>query len=42
MITWLLKLLGIVAIKLWEVVWDSIKKEITAAINDKRLQSMAV
>ena len=42
MITWVLRLLGIVAIKLWEVVWDSIKKEVTAAINDKRLQSMAV
>ena len=40
--TWLLSLLGIAVTKLWEIVWDSIKKEVTEAINNKALQNLAV
>ena len=39
---WLLSLLGISAVKLWEIAWDSIKKEVTDRINDKALQNLAV
>ena len=42
MITWVLRLLGIVAVKLWEIAWDAIKKEVSDAINNKKLQNMAV
>ena len=28
--------------KLWEIVWDSIKKEVTDKINNKALQNLAV
>ena len=40
--TWLLSLLGIAVTKLWEIVWDSIEKEVTDRINDKALQNLAV
>ena len=42
MITWVLRLLGIVAVKLWEIAWDAIKKEVSDAVNNKKLQNLAV
>ena len=42
MITWLLQILGIIAVKLWEIAWTAIKKEVANAINNKALQNLAV